>query len=102
MGRDLPDHDKTHNHTDNKTNANPSLAAEKKWRHLLAGSSFAAPLRLSGDFGLAIQGTIDLNNSTNMANTTNETQLWSRGKLPVGHFITLPESWRLIRSMTMV
>ena len=54
---------------------------------LLACSSFAAPLQLSGDFGRAILGTIDLNNSTNMANSTNETQLWSWGKLPVGHFI---------------
>ena len=35
----------------------------------------------------AILYTIDLNNSTNMANTTNETQLWSWEKLPVGHFI---------------
>jgi hypothetical protein len=54
---------------------------------LLACSSFAAPLQLSGDSGRAILGTIDLNNSTNMANSTNETQLWSWGKLPVGHFI---------------
>jgi hypothetical protein len=54
---------------------------------LLAGSSFAVPLQLSGDSGRAILGTIDLNNSTNMANTTNETQLWSWGKLPIGHFI---------------
>jgi hypothetical protein len=54
---------------------------------LLVGSSFAAPLQLSGDAGRTILGTIDLNNSTNMANTTNETQLWSWGKLPIGHFI---------------
>jgi hypothetical protein len=54
---------------------------------LLACSSFAAPLQLSGDFGRAILGTIDLNNSTNMANTTNETPLWSWEKLPLGYFI---------------
>ena len=54
---------------------------------LLASSSFAAPLQLSGDFGRAILGTIDLNNSTNETNSTNDTQLWSWGKLPMGHFI---------------
>jgi len=53
----------------------------------LACSSFAAPLQLSGGTGRAILGTIDLNNSTNMTNSTNETELWSWGKLPVGHFI---------------
>ena len=54
---------------------------------LLAGSSFAVPLQLSGNSGRDILSTIDLNNSTNMTNTTNETQLWSWGKLPIGHFI---------------
>ncbi|MDD4162767.1 MAG: hypothetical protein PHW87_09855 [Methanothrix sp.] len=54
---------------------------------LLAFSSFAAPLQLSGGAGRAILGTIDLNNSTNATNSTNETEIWSWGKLPVGHFI---------------
>ena len=54
---------------------------------LLACSSFAAPLQLSGDSGRAILGTIDLNNSTNETNPINETELWSWGKLPMGHFI---------------
>jgi hypothetical protein len=54
---------------------------------LLACSAFAAPLQLSGDAGRTILGTIDLNNSTNETNTTNESQLWSWGKLPVGHSI---------------
>lgn len=54
---------------------------------LLACSSFAAPLQLSGDAGRTILGTIDLNNSTNKTNFSNETQLWSWGKLPLGHFI---------------
>jgi hypothetical protein len=54
---------------------------------LLACSSFAAPLQLSGDAGRTILGTIDLNNSTNETNSSNETQLWSWGKLPLGHFI---------------
>ncbi|MHB8117725.1 MAG: hypothetical protein ACYDHX_03200 [Methanothrix sp.] len=54
---------------------------------LLACSSFAAPLQLSGASGRAILGTIDLNNSTNETNPINETQLWSWGKLPLGHFI---------------
>jgi hypothetical protein len=54
---------------------------------LLACSSFAAPLQLSGDAGRAILGTIDLNNSSNEANSTNGSELWSWGRLPVGHFI---------------
>jgi hypothetical protein len=54
---------------------------------LLAYGSFAAPLSLSGGAGRAILSTIDMNNSTNVTNTINETQLWSWGKLPVGHFI---------------
>ena len=54
---------------------------------LLACSSFAASLQLSGNSGRAILGTINLTNSTNQTNTTNETDLWSWGKLPVGHFI---------------
>ncbi|HUS76771.1 MAG TPA: hypothetical protein VMY43_12300 [Methanothrix sp.] len=57
---------------------------------LLACGSFATPLQLSGGAGRAILGTIDLNNSsnsTNEINTTNESELWSWGKLPVGHFI---------------
>ncbi|MFZ2470352.1 MAG: hypothetical protein WAW52_00270 [Methanothrix sp.] len=53
----------------------------------LACSAFAAPLQLSGDAGRTILGKIDLNNRTNETNTTNESQLWSWGKLPVGHFI---------------
>ncbi|MDD4446954.1 MAG: hypothetical protein PHN61_04680 [Methanothrix sp.] len=51
---------------------------------LLACSSFAASLQLSGDSGRAILSTINLTNNTN---ATDETDLWSWGKLPVGHFI---------------
>jgi len=54
---------------------------------LLACSSFAAPLQLSGGAGRAILGTIDLNNSTNETRITNESDLWNWGKLPAGHFI---------------
>jgi hypothetical protein len=57
---------------------------------LLACSSFAAPLQLSGGTGRAILATIDLNNSINSTeetNSTNESELWSWGNLPVGHFI---------------
>ena len=54
---------------------------------LLACGSFAAPLQLGGNAGRAILSTIELNNSTNEANSTNGTDLWSWGKLPVGHFI---------------
>ncbi len=52
---------------------------------LLALNCFAAPLQLGGDNGRSILGTID--NSTNITNSTNETDLWSWGKLPIGHFI---------------
>lgn len=54
---------------------------------LLAVCSFAAPLQLGGGAGRAILGTIDQNNSTNESNSTQESDLWSWGKLPVGHFI---------------
>ncbi|MDD2755581.1 MAG: hypothetical protein PHS80_08645 [Methanothrix sp.] len=54
---------------------------------LLACSSIAVSLQLSGDSGRAILGTINLTNSTDETNNTNETDLWSWGKLPVGHFI---------------
>jgi hypothetical protein len=54
---------------------------------LLACSTFAAPLQLSGDSGRDILGSINLTNSTNETNATNETDLWSWGKKPVGHFI---------------
>jgi len=54
---------------------------------LLAGSSFAVPLQLSGNSGRDILSTIDLNNSTNETRITNESDLWNWGKLPVGHFI---------------
>ena len=54
---------------------------------LLTGGSFAAPLQLSGDAGNAILSTIDLNNSTNDISSTNESELWNWGKLPLGHFI---------------
>lgn len=65
MGRDLSDHDKTYNHTDNKTNAKPQVLLPKEKE-----TSFAAPSRLSGDFGLAIQGTIDLNKSNELKKCT--------------------------------
>ena len=52
---------------------------------LLALDCLAAPLQLGGDNGRSILGTID--NSTNITNSTNETDLWSWGKLPRGHFI---------------
>ena len=52
---------------------------------LLALNCLAAPLQLGGDNGRSILGTID--NSTNITNSTNETDLWSWGKLPIGHFI---------------
>lgn len=54
---------------------------------LLACSSLAAPLQLSGNSGRDILCAINLTNSTNTANTTNETELWSWGKLPLGHYI---------------
>jgi hypothetical protein len=54
---------------------------------LLAFISYAAPLQLSGNLGRAILGTINVSNSSNETSTLNETDLWSWGKLPVGHFI---------------
>jgi hypothetical protein len=54
---------------------------------LLSCISLAAPLQLSGDSGRAILGAINQTNSSNETYTTNETELWSWGKLPVGHFI---------------
>jgi hypothetical protein len=54
---------------------------------LLACISYAAPLQLSGNSGRSILGTINVSNSSNETNTLNETDLWSWGKLPVGHFI---------------
>jgi len=53
----------------------------------LACSSSAAPLQLGGSAGKAILGTIDLNNSTNVTNSTNESELWNWGKMPIGHSI---------------
>ena len=52
---------------------------------LLVLNCFAVPLQLGGGNGRSILGTID--NSTNLTNSTNETDLWSWGKLPIGHFI---------------
>ncbi len=54
---------------------------------LLASSSLAAPLQLSGNSGRTILGTINLTNSTNETNITDETDLWGWGKLPLGHYI---------------
>lgn len=55
---------------------------------LLACISHAAPLQLSGNSGRAILGEINLSNSSNETSTANDTEdLWSWGKLPVGHFI---------------
>ena len=53
---------------------------------LLALNCIAAPLQLSGDAGRAILVTI-ANNSTNQTdlNSQNQTDLWSWGKMPVGH-----------------
>lgn len=54
----------------------------------LASLSLAAPLQLSGNSGRAILGEINLTNSSNESGTLNSTEdLWSWGKLPVGHFI---------------
>ena len=55
---------------------------------LLAWTCIAMSLQLSGDSGKAILGTI-ANNTTNLTNSTNETQggLWSWGKVPVGHLV---------------
>ncbi len=52
---------------------------------LLACTSLAAPLQLSGDSGKAILGAINLTNSTNETNITDETELWDWGKLPLGY-----------------
>jgi hypothetical protein len=56
---------------------------------LLALNCVAAPLQLSGDTGRSILGTIDNNNTTNQTNANNESakDLWSWGKVPVGHSI---------------
>jgi hypothetical protein len=54
----------------------------------LACLSLAAPLQLSGNSGRAILGEINVSNSSNESSTLNDTEeLWSWGKLPVGHFI---------------
>jgi hypothetical protein len=54
----------------------------------LACLSLAAPLQLSGNSGRAILGEINLTNSSNETGPLNDTEdLWSWGKLPVGHFI---------------
>jgi hypothetical protein len=53
---------------------------------LSALNCFAAPLQLGGDMGRNILGTF-ANNSTSVTNSTNETDLWGWGKLPLGHFI---------------
>jgi hypothetical protein len=54
----------------------------------LACLSLAAPLQLSGNSGREILGEINVSNSSNESSTLNNTEdLWSWGKLPVGHFI---------------
>lgn len=54
---------------------------------LLAYSSLATPLQLSGDSGRAILSTVNLTNGTNETNDTDETELWNWGKLPLGYHI---------------
>ncbi len=53
---------------------------------LLALNCIAEPLQLSGDTGKAILVTI-ANNSTNQTELNNEStlDLWSWGRMPVGH-----------------
>jgi hypothetical protein len=58
---------------------------------LLALDCFAAPLQLGGDTGRSILGTID-NNTINATNSTNQTDLWSWGKVPVGHSLNASTS----------
>lgn len=55
---------------------------------LLALDCTAAPMQLSGDAGRSILGTID-NNTTNQTDAYNNSanDLWSWGKVPVGHSI---------------
>jgi len=55
---------------------------------LLALNCVAAPMQLSGDTGRSILGTID-NNTTNQTSANNDSanDLWSWGKVPVGHSI---------------
>lgn len=55
---------------------------------LLALDCVAAPMQLSGDAGRSILGNID-NNTTNQtdANNNSANDLWSWGKVPVGHSI---------------
>ena len=54
----------------------------------LACISLAAPLQLSGNSGRAILGDINVSNSSNESSTLNDTRdLWSWGKVPIGHFI---------------
>lgn len=54
----------------------------------LACISLAAPLQLSGNSGRTILGEINVSNSSNESSIHNSTDdLWSWGKLPVGHFI---------------
>jgi hypothetical protein len=53
---------------------------------LLAPNCFAEPTQLGGKMGRNILDTF-ANNSTNLTNSTNETDLWSWGKLPLGHFV---------------
>ncbi|VVB71568.1 Uncharacterised protein [uncultured archaeon] len=53
---------------------------------LLAPSYLAAPLQLSGNAGRSLLGSIDQNNSLNESfNSSNQTDLWNWGKMPVGH-----------------
>jgi hypothetical protein len=53
---------------------------------LLALNCFAEPLQLSGNSGRSILVTFE-NSSIDHTNSTNETDLWNWGKLPVGHSI---------------
>ena len=69
---------------------------------LLACSSLAAPLQLSGNSGKAILGAINLTNSTNDTNITDETELWNWGSFLWAILSMLLESWPPILSMTMV
>ncbi len=51
---------------------------------LLALNCLAEPLQLSGNAGRSILVNFE-NSSIDQTNSTNETDLWSWGKLPVGH-----------------
>jgi hypothetical protein len=63
---------------------------------LLALNCVAAPMQLSGDTGRSILGTID-NNTTKQTDSNNDSakDLWSWGKVPVGHSINDSNSGKL-------